>query len=151
MKIILNKWDLRFLDLACHVAKWSKDPSTKVGAVIIDKNNRIVGLGYNGFPKGIEDSDRELLDKELKHQMVIHAEINAILNSNKSVKGCTMYTTFFPCPKCASIIIQSGIECIVSIVNHSDERYIEQHKLSKRMFNEAGIEFHHGKKANDDN
>jgi dCMP deaminase len=135
----LQKWDSRFLELAKLIGSWSKDPSTKVGAVIVDDNNRIISVGYNGFPKGVIDDDR-LEDRETKYKIVVHGEINAILFANKSVNGCTLYTSpFEPCPRCASLIIQSGIKRIVAPKNNNT-RWEEDFKISRQLFKEAGIE-----------
>lgn len=133
-------WDLRFLNLAKSVSAWSKDPSTKIGAVITDCDNKIVSLGYNGFPKKIADDDR-LNDRETKYKIIIHGEMNAILSANRSLEGCTLYTyPFMPCPRCASMIIQAGISRIVSYKN-TNERWAEEFKLSLLLFKEANIEY----------
>lgn len=133
------KWDYRFLDLAEFISSWSKDPSTKVGAVIVDKNNRIVSVGYNGFPKHIEDNDR-LKERDIKYNIIVHGEINAILFANKSVEGCTLYTyPFMPCPRCAGLIIQSGIKRVVSFVNKID-RWEKDFELSRELFHESDVE-----------
>lgn len=133
------KWDYRFLDLAAFISSWSKDPSTKVGAVIVDKNNRIVSVGYNGFPKHIEDNDR-LKERNIKYNIIVHGEINAILFANKSVEGCTLYTyPFMPCPRCAGLIIQSGIKRVVSFVNKID-RWEKDFELSRELFHESDVE-----------
>lgn len=110
----MTDWESRFLALAEHIASWSKDPSTKVGAVIVDCSNRVVGVGYNGFPRGIADTDGRLSDRETKYRLVVHAEANAILNASGSVRGCRMYTNLLPCTECAKLIIQSGILSVVS-------------------------------------
>ena len=134
-----QKWDKRFLELAKLVGSWSKDPSTKVGAVIVDDDNRIVSTGYNGFPKGVKDSEEKLVDREQKYNIIVHGEINAILFANKSVKDCTLYTwPFQPCSRCASLIIQSGIKRVVSIVN-SDQRWEKSFTIARQLFDEAGI------------
>lgn len=134
-----NKWDLRFLELAKLVGSWSKDPSTKVGAVIVDSDNRIVSTGYNGFPRGIEDCEKKLVDREQKYAIIVHAEMNALAFANKSVKGCTLYTwPFQPCSRCAGPIIQSGIKRVVSFVN-SDKRWEKNFTLASQLFHEAGI------------
>lgn len=136
----MKKWDLRFLDLAKLVSGWSKDPSTKIGAVITDKDNRVVSIGYNGFPKQLNDDER-LDDRETKYKMIIHGEMNAILFANRSLDGCTLYTyPFMPCPRCASMIIQTGINRIVSYKNTND-RWEEEFKLSLSIFKEAGIDY----------
>jgi dCMP deaminase len=133
-----TNWDHRFLDLANFISSWSKDPSTKVGAVIADKNNRIVSVGYNGFPQGIIDNDR-LKDRDTKYKIIVHGEINAILFANKSVEGCTLYTVpFEPCPRCAGLIIQSGIKRIVAPKN-INMRWEEDFKISRELFAEANI------------
>jgi len=134
------KWDIRFLDLAKLVSTWSKDPCTKIGAVITDKDNKIVSLGYNGFPKKLADDDR-LNDRETKYKMIIHGEMNAILSANRSLDGCTLFTyPFMPCPRCASMVIQTGINRIVSYKN-TNERWAEEFELSLSLFKEAKIEY----------
>jgi len=134
----LQKWDIRFLELAKLVSSWSKDPSTKVGAVITDNKNRIVSVGYNGFPTGIEDDDR-LNNRDTKYKIIIHGEMNAINFANKNLEHCTLYTyPFEPCSRCASIIIQSGITRVVTYENNID-RWEEDFKLSRQLFKEANI------------
>ena len=104
----MDKWNQRFLNLAKHVSSWSKDPSTKVGAVIADPETKIVvGMGYNGFPRFVDDTEERYNDRPTKYKFVVHAELNAILNSNKSVRGCEIYiypTLMKPncCPECAN-------------------------------------------------
>ena len=111
----LRDWDTRFLDLAEHISKWSKDPSTKVGAVIVDSQRRIVSTGYNGFSVGVMDSYDRLTDRDTKYEMIIHAEANAILFAHQRMNDMTLYTTpFQPCSRCASLIIQSGISRVIS-------------------------------------
>lgn len=133
-----QKWDLRFLELAKFISQWSLDPSTKVGAVITDTENRVVSVGYNGFPKGIKDDDR-LNNREIKYQIIVHGEINAIMFANKSLENCTLYTyPFEPCPRCAGIVIQSGIKRIVAPINTVD-RWENDFKLSRQLFSEANI------------
>jgi dCMP deaminase len=135
----VQSWDFRFLELAKFISNWSKDPSTKVGAVIVDKNNHIVSVGYNGFPRNIKDDDR-LQNRETKYQIIVHGEINAILSANKSVEGCTLYTVpFEPCPRCAGLIIQSGIIRIVAPQN-TNSRWEEDFIVSRQLFKEADIE-----------
>ena len=110
----MSKWDKRFLELAEHVAQWSKDPRTKVGAVIVDDKKRVVSLGYNGFPRGVDDDDDRYEDRETKHLFVSHAERNALDNAPRSVEGCTLYATLKPCSECAKSIIQNGITRVVT-------------------------------------
>ena len=133
-----TNWDNRFLDMAKLVSTWSKDPSTRVGAVIVDPSNRLVSVGYNGFPKGVTDNER-LLDRDKKYDIIVHAEVNAILFSNKTLKGCTMYTwPFQPCPRCAGLIIQSGIRRVVSIINRNP-RWTEDFITAKQLLLEASV------------
>jgi len=134
-----DKWDFRFLDLAKFVSTWSKDPSTKVGAVITDQNNRIISIGYNGFPQDISDDNR-LDDRETKYKIIVHGEMNAILFANKSLEYCTLYTyPFMPCPRCAGMIIQTGIKRVISY-NNMPDRWREEFNLSQQLFKESGVE-----------
>jgi dCMP deaminase len=133
-------WDLWFLGLAEYVASASKDPSTKVGSVIVDSKRRIVSLGYNGLPTGIEDTEERLSNRELKYKLIVHAERNALLFSNSKVENCTIYTwPFMPCSSCASLIIQSGISRVVSL-NSENPRWLEDFFLSTRLFSEASVD-----------
>lgn len=133
------KWDFRFLDLAEFISSWSKDPSTKVGAVITDVSNRIISVGYNGFPQDIMDDDR-LNDRDKKYRIIVHGEMNAILFANRSLKDCTLYTyPFMPCPRCASIIIQAGIRRVVSY-NNMPDRWKNDFEISTTLFSESGVE-----------
>jgi dCMP deaminase len=135
-----KKWDRRFLDMAKLVSSWSKDPSTKVGAVIADEDNRIISVGYNGFPRDIVDYQEALDDRELKYQIIIHAEINAIMFASRSLKDCVLYTyPFEPCCKCASVVIQSGIKRVVSYPNRED-RWESSFQISRKLFQESGVE-----------
>lgn len=136
---ILTKWDKRFLALAAHIAAWSLDPSTQAGAVIVD-GKRIVSVGYNGLPQGVTDTDERLQNRELKYRLVVHAEFNAILFANRSLRGCTLYThPFMSCARCAGIVIQSGISRVVAPWS-DNPRWVEEFALSKEMFAEAGVE-----------
>lgn len=134
----LCKWHYRFLNLAKHISSWSRDPSTKVGAVIVDNKKRIVSIGYNGFPIGIEDDGR-LNIRDIKLELIVHAERNALLFANKPLDNCILYTyPFMPCSICAGMIIQAGITHVISCINNN-ERWIENFKISKQMFEEAGL------------
>jgi dCMP deaminase len=134
-----DKWDLRFLDLAKFVSNWSKDPSTKVGAVIVDADKRVISMGYNGFPVGINDDDYRLNHRETKYKIILHAESNALLFANTNLVGNTLYTyPFMPCPRCAGLIIQAGISKVVSY-NNMPDRWSEDFDLSKELFQEAGV------------
>jgi len=137
----LTKWDERFLRLAKEVSTWSKDPSTQVGAVIVDQNHIVVSLGFNGFPQDIQDDDSRLNNRELKYMMTIHAEMNALMFANKSVAGCTLYTyPFQPCSRCAACIIQSGIAKIVTVkLSKTHERWYNDFRNARSMFEEAKV------------
>ena len=137
-------WDEYFMGVAMLSALRSKDPSTKVGACIVNQNKRIVGIGYNGFPCGCSDDEfpwaREGEFGDTKYPYVVHAELNAILNSKYDLRGCTIYVSLFPCNECAKAIIQSGIRRIV----YESDKYAntEGTIASKRMLKAAGIELH---------
>ncbi len=135
-----NKW---FLGLAQYISTASKDPSTKTGAVIVDPDNRIVSVGYNGFPKGVDDCEERYNDRELKYKIIIHCERNALLFANRNCKGCTLFTwPFMSCSVCAAMVIQSGIvKCVAPMIpNHLKERWGEDMDLAARMFKEAKVE-----------
>lgn len=134
-----SKWDARFMALAAHVADWSKDPSTKVGAVIVDSMRVVRGIGYNGFPRGVDDDIERYANKPTKYKMIVHSEANAILNANASVNSCAMYTTKFPCSECAKLIIQSGICQVFAPAPTGSGPWVEDAKFSFTMFKEAGV------------
>ncbi|MHA2063100.1 MAG: deoxycytidylate deaminase [Candidatus Thorarchaeota archaeon] len=137
-----KKWDHRFLDLAAHISQWSKDPSTQVGCVIADDDKKVVAIGYNGFPKGIEDSEERLNDRETKYKYVVHSEPNAFANANGSVKGCTIYTyPFAPCAECMKLIITNGIKRVVypTLSEELATRWAGQLELAEDMAREAGL------------
>ena len=135
----LNHWDERYLGLAEYVSNWSKDPSTKVGAVVVSPDNTVVSVGFNGFPRGVEDSESRLNDRNLKYKMVVHAEKNAIVFANRSVRLCTLYTyPFMPCSSCAAFIIQAGI--LEVIAPYCDNpRWNDNFLISQNMFEEANV------------
>lgn len=138
-----SKWDKRFMGLAEHVAGWSKDPSTQVGAVIA-RDNVQISQGFNGFPRGVHDDESKLEDRDLKYQMIIHAEINAILFANEDLYGATVYTwPFAPCCRCAAIIIQAGIKRVVAPAVKDkmlDLRWKKEMDIASAMFIDAGVE-----------
>ena len=135
----MTDWDERFLNLADHVSQWSKDPRTKVGAVIVDQKKRVISLGYNGFPRGVEDTPERYDDRPTKHLFVAHAERNALDNSPMSVEGCTLYVPLMPCSECAKSIIQRGIARVVSYVP-AREGVNFNWDITETMFAEAGVE-----------
>ena len=132
-------WDFRFLDMSELISGWSKDPSTKVGSVIVDENNRIISVGYNGFPKNVSD-DKRLDDREKKYKIIVHAEVNAILFAKNPLDSPILYTyPFMPCSRCAGLVIQSGIKRVVSYKN-TNPRWEKDFNISRQMFQEAGVE-----------
>lgn len=134
------KWHKRFLELAIVIANWSKDPSSKVGAVIVDKNRRIVSTGYNGFPIGVKDLTERLDVKEIKYKMVLHAEENAIMFARRDLSDCTLYVSKIPpCSHCAGLIIQSGIKQVYVQKCEISDRWKESIEYSKIMFKEASV------------
>lgn len=145
MKYSLAKWQSRYMKLAEETASWSKDPNTKVGAVVVGDKGQILSMGYNGFPRGIKDTKSRLEDREKKLSLVVHAEMNAIFNATYngvSLDGSTLYVYGLPvCSECAKGIIQVGIK---EVYVQSDKINIRPHwteswKNSVSMFREAGV------------
>src|SRR4030095_6132808 len=96
-QMLSNKWHIRFMELARHVATWSRDPSTQTGSVIVDpETKRVRSMGYNGFPRGVKDTEERYADRPTKYKMIVHCEANALMNADLSVRGCILYTTKFP-------------------------------------------------------
>jgi len=139
------EWDNRFLELAEHIAGWSKDPSTKVGAVAVDDKRQILALGYNGFPRRIEDSEIRLSFRELKYSLVVHAEMNCIYNatySGVSLDGATVYVHGLPiCHECAKGLIQTGVKRVVmkAILGQDRVKWQNSFSKSKVLFEEANV------------
>ena len=139
-RVNLRKWDNRFLEMAYLVGSWSKDPSTKVGAVIVRPEGTVVSVGFNGFPKGIKDTDERLNNKSWKYAVVIHSEENALAFANGSCRECTVYThPIIPCPRCAAKLIQAGVKRVVSLKNGRLCAAGMELDLSRQLFREAGV------------
>jgi len=134
----ISKWDRRFYNLAVHISSWSKDESTRVGAVIVDNKKRIISVGFNGFPAGVDDT---ITSRDQKLRRTVHAEVNALSFAAQSVEGCTMYVTHAPCANCAAIIIQHGIASVVFPEPEDGflERWGESYREALSMFKEAGV------------
>ena len=135
-------WDEYFMGVALLSAKRSKDPSTQVGACVINDDKRIIGIGYNGFPRGCDDNiypwgktDSNYLNT--KYPYVVHAEANAILNSTRNLKDSTLYVTLFPCNECAKLIIQSGIKEVIYVSDKDNGT--DMNIASKKMLESAGV------------
>ncbi len=138
-----EKWDQRFLKLAEHISGWSKDPSTKVGCVVVGEDREIRSTGFNGFPRGIADDAARLEDREQKYPLICHAEENAIMHAARiglSLKGCTAYVTWPPCTRCARSLIQAGvIEVVYPEDSDVPERWMADFDMSTNMMGEAGL------------
>lgn len=138
-------WDRWFLRLAAQVATASKDPSTKVGAVVVAENDRRrVAFGYNGFPPGIWDDDRLMGDRETKYQLMMHAERNALDNATFSCVGGTMYCEFPPCIECAKSIVSKRLRRVVTLPHPPIEkgRWTEQIPIAQKILKEARVDCH---------
>jgi len=140
----MNKWDQRYLALAKEVSTWSKDPSTQVGAVTVGSKKEVLSQGFNGFPRGINDTDERYHHRDTKYKLVVHAEMNAIYNatySGTSLDGATLYVYGLPiCSECAKGIIQVGIKKVVVEKSKELDNWNESVQLSQKMFDEAGVE-----------
>lgn len=141
-----TKWDVRFLELAELVSSWSKDPSTKVGSVIVRADLTIASVGFNGFPRGTSDAAEIYENRPLKYERVVHAELNAILSAKEPLTGCTLYT--FPpapgpsCARCTACIIQAGIARVVHY--YADDfgynDWTKSLEIGQDMYHEAEVE-----------
>lgn len=137
-----SKWQARFIDLAKEVATWSKDVSSQVGAVIVRPDRTVASVGFNGFPRGVEDSSFLIENRDAKLLRTIHAELNAILAAKEPLNGYSIFVwPFQPCAQCAAAIIQSGIKEVYCPYNDhmAQERWSESFKAALQMFDEAGV------------
>lgn len=140
------KWHTRFMDMAKMVSTWSKDPSSQIGAVAVNDERRILATGYNGFPKGIADTDERLNDKDQKYPRIIHAEMNALMNAlyaGVSLKDSTLYVYGLPvCPSCTKCIIQAGVKHVVIPATRTDKGNWQQvwEEQSLPMFKESSVQ-----------
>ena len=138
-----EKWDRRFLELAEHISTWSKDPSTKVGCVVVGEDREIRSTGFNGFPRGIEDDAERLEDRAQKYPLICHAEENAIMHAARigiSLKSNTAYVTWPPCSRCTRSLIQAGVSEVVYPTGIDiPERWEEDLEIALGMMEEAGI------------
>lgn len=135
-------WDQRFIEMASLVASWSKDPGAKVGAVIVDDKKRIVSVGFNGFPSGVNDDEEVLANREIKLMRTIHAEENAILFAQRDLTGCSLYVNYPPCANCAAKIIQVGITDVYFLKPDSNfsANWAMQINEGRNLFLEAGVD-----------
>lgn len=136
-----KKWDKRFMGLTKHVATWSKDKGTGVGCVIVNDDKKVLSIAYNGFPRGINDDVDVRHESPIKFHYTEHAERNALNEAEVSLRGGTLYCTFFPCSDCARSIIQKSIKRVVAPEpKFDDPRWGQGHSISLEMFREVGIE-----------
>ena len=140
-------WDIRFLNLAYVVSGWSKDPSTRVGAVIVRPDKTVASIGFNGFPRGASDEQHLYEDRRIKYERVVHAEMNAILHAREPLHGYTLYV--WPpgpgptCARCAAHILQTGITRVVGILldeGPMSERWKVSCDIALGLYREAGVE-----------
>ena len=134
-----KKWTDRFIEMAALISTWSKDPSTKVGAVVVDSERRIVSLGFNGFPRHVHDDAVRYEDKKVKYSMIVHAEANAIVSASASLLGKAMVATKSPCSECTKLIIQSGITTVIAPAPDREGKWADDHMFSDQMLREAGV------------
>lgn len=137
-----SRWDNRFLMLAKHISQWSKDPSTKVGCCVVDDGRIVRSLGYNGLPRGIDDTEDRLANRGVKYNLTLHAEENTLLFARQPLDGCTIYVwPMLPCSRCAAKIIQAGITRVVAAHPDTDtaERWMDDWILAEQMYREAGV------------
>lgn len=141
---LMDKWDLRFCELAKFVSEWSKDPKAKVGAVVFSRRGGDISIGYNGFPMGVEDSAERLQDPDIKLELIVHAEQNALIAAGARAQAATIFVWGKPvCARCAGAIIQAGVRRVVALSPESVEVGSKWHltgKYANEMFLEAGIE-----------
>lgn len=139
-----SNWDNRWMDLARLVSGWSKDRSRQVGAVIVDPRNVVVALGWNGFPRGIDDNIDCRHARPAKYLWTEHAERNAIYNaaaSGASTRGCRIYLPWYPCADCARALIQAGIDEMIAVKpDWSDPTYANDFAVVREMLQEAGLQ-----------
>lgn len=139
-----GKWEARFLRVAKLASDWSKDPNARVGAVIVDPQGQIAAAGFNGFPIKVEDREDRLQDKNIKNEMVVHAEENAVLGAGIRARGGTIYVVGKPvCSRCAGTIIQAGVSRVIAEKPRqgTDSHWDEVGLLALDMLAEAGVTF----------
>lgn len=140
----MTNWDLKFIELSRHIAEWSKDTNRKVGAVIVDNDNIVISMGYNGFPRGCDETIESRYERPDKYLFTEHSERNAIYHAARhgvTLKGCSMYVTLFPCADCARGIIQAGMTKLIAPTPDVDhEKWGDHFKAALTMLEESKIE-----------
>ena len=137
---MLSVWDTRFLQLAELIASWSKDPSTKVGAVLVGKDRREIAVGYNGFPARVPDTPEWLADRETKRLLIQHAERNALDNALFNLAGATLYCTMYPCNECAKSIVARGVNRVVTRPPMPREPWMSSSSAAAKIMSIAGLQ-----------
>ena len=138
-----DKWDRRFLELAKLVSGWSKDPSTKTGAVLTDGQKRVISLGFNGFPEYMSDDPALYANREEKYSRIVHCEVNALIYAERNVAGATLYTyPFLSCDRCAVQLLQAGVMRFVAPKATAEqlERWGAAFERTRRYIRECGAE-----------
>ncbi len=143
----MDRWDYKFMNLVEHISSWSKDQSTKVGTIVVNDRNKVLSMGYNGIPIGVDDRILSRQERPEKYLWYEHAERNAIYSAAEegiSLKGSKLYCNYLPCPDCSRAIIQSGINEV--IYQHEDpnsgktsDRWQHAKQVSKKMLTEARV------------
>jgi len=136
----MTDWIVRWFELAEHISTWSKDPRTKVGAVLVGADRREIAVGFNGFPRGVEDTEERLNNRSVKNALTQHAERNVLDNARFDAKGGTLVVTFAPCHECAKSIIAKGVARVICPPSSQDPKWLESFALSSELFDEAGVE-----------
>lgn len=148
---IPHHWDVKFLELAKHISTWSKDPSRQIGAVAIGQNRNILATGYNGFPRGVYDTDERLNDRKEKYKLIVHAEMNCIYNATLngvSLQGSHLYVYGLPvCHECAKGVVQVGVSRVIMSDDiwvlddrlENDRKWIDSFNRTKQIFTEGNV------------
>ena len=148
---IPHHWDVKFLELAKHISTWSKDPSRQIGAVAIGQNRNILATGYNGFPRGVYDTDERLNDRKEKYKLIVHAEMNCIYNATLngvSLQGSHLYVYGLPvCHECAKGVVQVGVSRVIMPDDiwflddrlENDRKWIDSFNRTKQIFTEGNV------------
>lgn len=140
---MMTDWFQRYMDLAHHVAQWSKDPSTRVGAVVVGIDRREIALAYNGFPPGIADTEERLADRPTKYRFTQHAERNALDNARFDLRGSTLAVTLHPCSECAKSIVSKGVRIVLCPPIAEGSRWWQEAEWGAQIMREAGVQIVH--------
>jgi len=145
MNKMMKPYNMRYIDIAKAISQWSKDPSSKIGAVAVGEKGQILAQGYNGFPRGIADTPERYNDRETKYKFVVHAEMNVIYNASYngvSLDGADLYIYGLPtCSECAKGIVQVGIKRVIMPNMRYPEFWMKNWEESKKIYDEAGVEY----------